>query len=654
MRTSLVVLMAVSMPGLAQAACGTGEVVINELAPTVSPGATQEWVELLAVGGVSVDVSGWVVQRAQDPSSMSSSGWSPVFVLPEGTILAAGVPFLVGRELVDIPEGADGITLVSGPGMSADMGNAGSDNSDGVRLQDCPGDVVDVVVYGGANRVGQVFVDEAGADVSVDRLAVVPTASKALARLPDGADTDNSAVDFVSKVPTPGVANGGGPQGPCVEGVPGEIVVNEFAANPDGTDSGQEWVELFHAGTEALSLAGWTVDKASTTDEDSGDARWSVEATLGDVVLQPGAWLVIAETEADLPGGIDVVFLEPGEVMGLGNGTSSADALRLADCRARTIDTVVYGGPNTDFFRDDRATVAQDDETAPAPASGNSLARRADGLDSDISADDFANEGSPTPGSANRDLACRSTGGDVVINEFLPDVSGDEGTTEFVELYNHGDEAVDVSTWQVGKTTSRGVNGLNATVLASMPGGTVIGPGAFLVVGGLFVEAADVVVEDFDLGSGAGGDVVWLDACDGGRVDSVLYGGDNDDGLLDDDNFVPDEGAPDGSTDQCIARRADGDDTNRSVDDFIVTSFCTPGATNVRAPGSGGTGPDPLQTGCGGCGGDPIIGDAPVVEPADPNGCATAPASRTAPALWVLLAAFARRRRERPGKRHGV
>lgn len=77
----------------------------------------------------------------------------------------------------------------------------------------------------------------------------------------------------------------------------------------------------------------------------------------------------------------------------------------------------------------------------------------------------------PTPGSANAAPLAR----DIVINELMYHPLSDDDRDEYVELHNRGTQAVDVSGWQL-------VDGVSLT----LPAGTVIPPGGFLVV------AADV------------------------------------------------------------------------------------------------------------------------------------------------------------------
>jgi hypothetical protein len=201
-----------------------------------------------------------------------------------------------------------------------------------------------------------------------------------------------------------------------------------------------------------------------------------------------------------------------------------------------------------------------------------------------VPAADFVSAATPTPGEPNDDLRCRSAGGVVTINELMPNPAGTDSTArnEWLELYNGGRVAITLTGWSLTKATSRDGAELNETPLYTFGSGVEIQPGAWLVVGGVAAVEAELFTDPFDLPSGSGGDAVLLYDCEGGLADSALYGGDNDDLLEEDDGYLPDELGPNPGDDQCVAREADGVDTNVSAQDFVTTTFCSPGATNKR------------------------------------------------------------------------
>lgn len=158
-------------------------VVINELLPDPLGGdSTNEWVELLNTGDDPCDLAGYTLQAG-------SSAFNTMVTLGEVTV-EAGEFLWIGGDGADVPA-----TLT--------MGNA-STNADGLRLVGADGMVVDVVIYGSPNDDG--WTDEAG--IPTLSLAPSPYGGASLGRCPDGFDTNQAGVDFVSfPVPTPGARN---------------------------------------------------------------------------------------------------------------------------------------------------------------------------------------------------------------------------------------------------------------------------------------------------------------------------------------------------------------------------------------------------------------------------------------------------------------
>ena len=576
---------------LAAAAVG---VVINELLSDPDGSDTGlEWVEIVNGSAASVDVSGWVV--AAGTSSFSGGG-----TLPAGTVIPAGGFLVVGQTAI-----AEADVVAAG----FSLGNASS-SSDGVRLEDCAGAVVDTVIYGDPNTDG--WIDDSGAVAT--SLAPVATGGASTGRLADGVDTDASGLDFgVFAFASPGVSNTA-PAEDC-GAVGSGLTINEFVYDPDGSDTGLEWVELFHAGTAPVDLSGWSIQKATSS--------FSTAFTFPDgVVVQPGDRLLVGES---LVPGIDFEAS-----LGMGNASSSADGVRLVDCAGFPADTVIYGDDNPDGLLDDSGQPAV--SLAPSAGSGESLQRVSDGYDTDASAVDFAAQAAPTPGSPNPEITpvvCVPSTGDVVLNEFVPNPDGDDAAAEWIELYNGGAAPVDLSGWGIDVATSAW--GDPDVVL---PGGTVLAPGDWLVVGGSLAPEVDVV-GDFSLGNASSNaDGIRLLDCAGTVVDTVLYGQSNPDGLVDDAGGIVPSAVPGEAG--SLARDTDGLDTD-AAEDWVPRGAPSPGASNVFDPGTGG-GTD--KDGPGGCGGGrPGASDRPG------GGCTTTPLPFRGAAALAALALVVRRRR---------
>lgn len=78
--------------------------------------------------------------------------------------------------------------------------------------------------------------------------------------------------------------------GYSVNHVAAEVLISEIMYNPDGSDSGREWVELYNSGTTAVDLSGWQV-------EDLQDGQVSSSLPAG-TMLPAGEALVVTGSSA--------------------------------------------------------------------------------------------------------------------------------------------------------------------------------------------------------------------------------------------------------------------------------------------------------------------------------------------------------------------
>jgi hypothetical protein len=192
-----------------------------------------------------------------------------------------------------------------------------------------------------------------------------------------------------------------------------QIVINEVLYDPEGSDTGCEFVEIANCGREGVSLTGWVLETGNGASPDD----WTVEWVGGDLdYLQPGAILLVGESDV-VPAPDYVTALD------LQNGP---DGLRVTDGHA-VVDLVGWGEPLFQEYY----------EGSPAgdAASGSSLARVPDCFDHDDNSLDFVACSTPTPGLRNvfeTDLA--------VLARHAGAVMFDAGATVHVEciLRNEG------------------------------------------------------------------------------------------------------------------------------------------------------------------------------------------------------------------------
>ena len=208
---------------------------------------------------------------------------------------------------------------------------------------------------------------------------------------------------------------------------PKNIVINEVVSNGDPV---ADWVELYNKGTAPIDISGWKVI-------DNDPKKNAPIITPNGTVVQPGGFYAFyTDGKENTP--------DKSNGFGLGKG----DSVTISDANGIQIDSVSWGdGHATPWGR-------QPDGT---------------GEFSDLSRQNVK----PTRGAANSAESSPSTPLDsnVVINEVE---SNGDPLDDWIELYNKGRDAADISGWQL--TDKGGLSKHKVTI----PDGTILQPGEFI------------------------------------------------------------------------------------------------------------------------------------------------------------------------------
>lgn len=161
------------------------------------------------------------------------------------------------------------------------------------------------------------------------------------------------------------------------------VVINEVLYDPDGADTGYEWIELYNNSSLTLNLQDWTIEKAGTS--------FDHVFTFSDINIEPDSFLLIGE---EFVPNTDLTT-----ILAFQNGGSETDGIRLISADGLYTDTILYDSPNTNELPDDVSNPGE--YFAPDVSGGNTLARKHDGEDSNNCEMDFFECIEPTPGEAN-------------------------------------------------------------------------------------------------------------------------------------------------------------------------------------------------------------------------------------------------------------
>ncbi len=246
--------------------------------------------------------------------------------------------------------------------------------------------------------------------------------------------------------------------GRALSGAPADVRISELQYRPAAGDDALEFLELANTSAEPVDLAGWSLEEG-------------IAFTFGaDARIPGGGFLVVARDAGacrEAFGDVAIVGDFAGDL------ADGGERVRLLDRTHRLIDEVPWHADSPWPGRPD--------------GRGPSLEKRvlrADGAWPDVWASSVAVNG--TPGRPNGGEAWPERMR-VVINEVAP-------AAGFLELYNAGEETVDLSGCHVSMTPR------NPRAHA-LPAGTSLAPGQFAVVaaaamGGVIPRAGTVILSD--------------------------------------------------------------------------------------------------------------------------------------------------------------
>lgn len=233
--------------------------------------------------------------------------------------------------------------------------------------------------------------------------------------------------------------------------VGGNTIFISEVMTASGTNSSQEFVELYNSSADELSLEGWSVEYKSSTSTDTA-SNWSRKAYLHGVIPGSGFYLIAPKA-----------FYPDADSDWVSSMATSAGHIRLKDAQGLVVDKLGYGsGAN-----------APESISAPGLDAGKSLERlpgikndqAGNGIDTDNNWADFIMRTVPEPQnslntpevfnpeipvfqedpqSVQQYLVLEIT--ELLINPASPFSDADD---EFIELFNPNDQTVNLKGYQL-------------------------------------------------------------------------------------------------------------------------------------------------------------------------------------------------------------
>ncbi|MCP4147574.1 MAG: MBL fold metallo-hydrolase [bacterium] len=495
---------------------GSSDVVFSEIFyDTPGTDSIEEWIELYNNSSSSVDIGGWTIT---DNNNTGSS-----FTIPTGNTIAAGSYFTIAAN----SGGFNALYSYDADlyGSIPTLNNSG----DALILKDGSSTVLDTVAWEGGASSGTPSGWGSSSAPSV-------STGNTIVRTNPATDTD-SYTDWSS------ASSNGEPQ---TQAMFLTVVVSEVFYDTPGTDSDEEWIELYNKTTSAVDIGGWTI-----TDNNGTGSTYTIPvgSTIG-----PESYFTIA---ADSTGfnalyGYDADLY--GSIPALNN---TGDALLLKDNYDRLLDTVAWEGGASAGVPTDWGS-----SSAPSASTGSSIER------SDVSVDThtYADWASA---SGNGDPQTQNGGSGVVFSEIFYDTPGTDSKEEWIELYNNSASSVDIGGWVITDNNGTGSS-------YSIPSSTTIAAGGYLTIGintsGFYnLYGYNPTITGSIPALNNTGDALLLKNGDGDVVDTVAYEGGASSGVPSGWGSGP--SAPTGSS---IVRTSVTVDTDTDADWSVVSGNGNP------------------------------------------------------------------------------
>jgi hypothetical protein len=345
---------------------------------------TDEWVELFNAGTQAVNLiaaNGWTIEFINGTNEIFN------FANPGTTVLR----FSAGGSVTNFQPG-EFVVIGNPPGAI--------NNNVYLVLKDESGAMIDDVEIG--NDFEGDGAGDGAPDGGISDGNATGVSDEAVARFPNGVDTENDVEDFTKQAATIGTSNGQPSTAPAV------VKINEVVTDPqqDWSDNiggngipfdnipgagtitdTDEWIELFNAGTQAVNLAagsGWSLEFINGTNEifnftNPGTTVLRFSAGGSATNFQPGEFVVIGNPPGAINNNVYIVLKDESGMM---------------------IDDVEIGN---DFEGDGAGDGAPDGGASDGNATGindEAVARLPNGTDTENDVNDFSKH-IATIGAAN-------------------------------------------------------------------------------------------------------------------------------------------------------------------------------------------------------------------------------------------------------------
>ena len=200
------------------------------------------------------------------------------------------------------------------------------------------------------------------------------------------------------------------------------IIISEIFPNPEGDDSEAEYIELYNNGEIEVDLLGWLVSDSAKKFKISKKDYSSTKIS------------------------VDGYFVVYREISGISLNNTGEETVSIFQPDEKILDAVVYNGSQENFS----LSLLEDQNfywVVPSPKAKNNQPEEIEEESEEESEDEVVEE--------EADIQELNYSEKIIISEIFPNPEGADGEGEFIELYNSGEEIVDLTDWALSDATTR-------------------------------------------------------------------------------------------------------------------------------------------------------------------------------------------------------
>jgi beta-lactamase superfamily II metal-dependent hydrolase len=340
-----------------------------------------------------------------------------------------------------------------------------------------------------------------------------------------------------------------------------EVVFSEIFYDTPGTDSVEEWIELYNNTASTVDVGGWTI-----TDNNGTGSSFTIPSNT---TIAPNSYLTIAVNSS----GFNALYGFDADVVGaIPALNNDGDTLLLKDGSGTLKDQVAWEGGATAGI-----PTGWGSTTEPAAGTGYSIYRTDSTFDSDTYSDWSTASGNGDP--QTQGSTPPPQGGDVVFSEIFYDTPGTDADEEWIELYNKSTSTVNIGGWTITDN-----NGTYATF--TIPAGETIAPGTYYTIAANNTGFNALYGYDADIAGtlpflNNDGDALVMKDSAGTVIDAVAWEGGASEGVP--ENWGS-SSLPIAATGQSIARSDVNVDTDTYADWATLSNNGDPQTQATSAP----------------------------------------------------------------------